>query len=151
MYYAHFKCPYCKLWWPEECKCDLVAATLAQQLSEAQIEIAALKQRLKEMTDQRDKWAEEVALALRPRLVEAERLLNIVTWRTQVHLSDCDCADCEAVERFLLTPTNPDYVLVRRKDLEVVETYEGQLRSAAFWSDDKEKIDRLKAALGEKP
>ena len=43
MYYAHFKCPYCTKWWPEDCKCDLVAATLAQQLSETKAELVALR------------------------------------------------------------------------------------------------------------
>jgi len=45
--------------------------------------------------------ADQVALVLRPRLAEAERLLRTVTWSSKIHLSDCDCADCEAVEKFL--------------------------------------------------
>lgn len=43
-----------------------------------------------------------------------------------------------------------EMVTVRREDLEVVKTYYGQLVSAAFWTDDKKKIDRLRDALEEK-
>ena len=44
----------------------------------------------------------------------------------------------------------PEFVVVRREDLEIIKTYEGQLRSFAHWTNDADKINRLKAAL-EKP
>ena len=53
--YLHFKCPYCRTRWPEECKCDLLAATLAKQLSEAKAEIEALKEVIATNTESEEK------------------------------------------------------------------------------------------------
>jgi hypothetical protein len=42
-------------------------------------------------------------VAAKARIVEAERLLKRVTWRSKIHLSGCGCPECNAVDTFLTT------------------------------------------------
>jgi hypothetical protein len=43
-------------------------------------------------------------ITLRSLVREMAEVLRKVAWRSKIHLSECDCADCEAVDRVLDRP-----------------------------------------------
>ena len=50
------------------------------------------------------KCYEAQIVALKTLVQERGKLLQRVTWRTKIHLSGCQCADCKAVEKVLNRP-----------------------------------------------